>query len=126
MKKPKKPIKLGRYQLGHEMMEVVLTPGSESGAVDFHRHSKGASTTITIGIGCPLWEAYGTLLHEAMEVVSDISRLRYKNASSFNTSSDSYSFHMDHNQYSEVCAKVGAFLHDVMKDFNKAYKKHHA
>lgn len=117
--------KLGTYQLGHEWVDVQIDPSTKDAAV-FWVASQKKNTQIVIGINdSEFWEVYGSLLHEAFEAVADTQRLRYKHASSFAKCSDAFLFVMDHRQYTEVCARVGAFIESVHDDLKKAYDKHY-
>lgn len=123
----KESFKLGTYQLGYEWIDVRLDPTSGDGSVTWDSTVRPKMrTTITVGIhNKSLWKAYDILTHEVMEEAAMRLRLRYKHTDIYGTTSDSYSFHMNHEEFTQLASHVGAFICELMKDFNKAWKRCH-
>lgn len=87
--------------------------------------SRDPSTKMEIGMGeRNIRESWGTLIHEAMELLMADECVRFKKTDLFSSdASDSFWFLFNHNQFTEITAKLGWFLYNVAPDFNKAYQK---
>lgn len=122
MKKFIKTLKLG----GHIVDLYVLTD-YEGGKWAFPSFGSLKHNEIIIGIDQQYWDdCLAVLLHETFEFVADELLLRYRTTNNYcPRASDTVSFSMDHNQFSELCARSASFLQDAVPLVNDAWKKHH-
>lgn len=63
-------------------------------------------------------------MHETMEAVMADLELRYKVAGRLcPNSSDNYMFMFDHSDFTEIAARVGAFVSEAGAEFSKAVER---
>lgn len=117
------PFKICRTQCGWRPVEVWAMPDLRGGNYTMEV-DRDPSTRIEIGMDeRNIREAWGTLVHEAMELILSDECVRFKKTDLFEPNcSDSFWFIFNHNQFTEACAKLGWFLYNAAPEFNKAYK----
>jgi hypothetical protein len=122
----KTPYLLGTYPLGYQWVELYLIPDGYGGYFDSPT-VKGGLQKLGVGIADPDYgHVLSVMIHEVFESVSCDLMVRYKKSGAFcDTSSDTYHFHMNHNEFSEICSRVGHFIREVQLDLMVAHKKHH-
>lgn len=117
----KKEINIGQYNCGGRMVDLIGVLGQLGGSVEFNK----PVPEVRVGLGGDHWGmVVSVLLHEAQELTACDLRLRFRAACDWQVASDSYFFHFDHNQFSEVCARAGYFISQCLPALSKAYKKH--
>lgn len=68
-------------------------------------------------------DAFGVLTHEALEMVMADLNVLYRPCAFAPTASDTPIFVFNHNQHTEIAARLGFFLFDISVAFTKAYEK---
>lgn len=124
LKKPKyskkKKFLLYPYQIGYRKCNVNLDPTSSSGSFTLMAEGSG-DLEITVGLRSPSFgDCCGVLLHEIQEAILTDLRLRYC-PDQFVRASDSYYFFMNHNEFSEVCARAGEVMSFIIPDMRVAH-----
>ena len=116
------PFVIGTYQLGWRNIEVFADPTERGGAFYF-APEPGKLSRIRVGMDyAEIRDAWSVLQHEALEMLMADHGARYLKSGSFCAgASDAYSFYFDHNQLTEIAAKLGHFTFDVHDDFSAAW-----
>jgi hypothetical protein len=105
---------VGQFRLGPENVEVHLIPGSFGGNFCMAPEGGGVATIHLSDYGGKEPERLSeVLLHEAFELTAARMHLRYGNMPSSSRSSADYLFVMNHEQLTEVLARVGLFIHEA-------------
>jgi hypothetical protein len=130
MKAKSTRIKVGTYQLGYRWVDLFIERDSESGNFTwFPDNPSGpknpkSHAEIVVGVDGTEWAAWVVLVHEACEAIMSDMGLRFRPSNRYvERSSDLYTFHFDHNQFTEVAARLGALISDCRSDFVKSVKK---
>lgn len=112
---------VGTYQLGDEMVQLVLRDG---GGADFYERP-GDIPNPRMKIGADK-ESIGWLMdsvqHEAQERSMAVMRLRFRREDSYYVDSTSYVFVLTHEEFTEACHRAGMFLSACLPDMAKAWK----
>lgn len=113
---------IGSYQLGWRNLDLIADP-KECGGSFFFVPDKAALSRIRVGFDYPeIGQAWAVLYHEALELLMADAGLRYRQSGSYvPNASDAYLFHFDHNQFSEIAAKLAYFSLDAFPDFKAAW-----
>jgi hypothetical protein len=129
MRSPKnKLIKVGTYQLGYRWVDVFLDPKYSGGSFDFMPgwgpNDPKVHSEMIVGCDHAAWKSWGVLAHEAMEAVMSDMGLRFNATVRIcPNSSDNYTFIFDHAHFTEVAARVGAFISEAGAEFSRAVEK---
>jgi len=115
--------KIGTYQLGFQFCDVFADP-KETGGCFYWMPEGQERSRIRIGFDYDDIETpFSILVHETMEFLIEIQGGRFRPTSGFvRSASDVYRFFFDHNQMTEIAAKLGCFLWDIRKDFEAAFE----
>lgn len=116
----KRSTKVGTYRIGPGYVDLWVVSGEDGYCTTSDEHGK--RPRIEIGADGPWAQTVGTLLHEAVELVTIEMGLRYRPDPDYGNGQDAYAFHFAHPQFTELCARVGMFLTDALPAFSKAYK----
>lgn len=116
--------KLGEYQLGLNTVHVYTD--SESSCGSFTTFGRDNQHELTIGLNKRgAWgDVIGITLHELVEHEAVCMGLRFTKDPDFAGGSDGAWFHMNHEQFSEVIARAGIALSNIIPDLAAAYRKH--
>jgi len=115
---------LGVFTLGHENVRLVLRPGL-GGDFDTAPDDKGACIIRIGGDTKSKFRLISVLLHEVLEVSLHRLHARMAVSTDFTNSSDTFIFHMDHNQFSMACAMSADFITPALPVLEKAWRKWH-
>lgn len=119
-----RPFKLGTYQLGFQWVDLWVDPTNRDGAFEFHPDRK-SFCTVTVGIRSDGYaEVLGTLMHELLEATACDLGARYKRSGMFTESSDCYYFQMNHNDFTELCARAAYFISMCQVDLMTVHKRY--
>lgn len=115
--------KIGTYQLSHRYVDVFAEP-AHTGGWFYFMPEHGANARIRIGFDYEnADDPYCILVHEAMEFLIDEVGARFRPTSNFcQTASDLYVFYFNHNQMTDIAAKLGSFLLEIQEDFHAAFQ----
>lgn len=112
---------LGIYEFGFYKFKIYLDDGC-SGSFDV-APSEENIPFIKIGLNRKKWHhALDLLLHESMEAVMTLMRLRYYPDYDLSNSADQYVFHFNHPEFCNVSAYVAEGLASAAPDLYKEYK----
>lgn len=111
--------KVGRYELGTWTVTLYLNPNEGGGSFD----AVSDGIEIVVGGKRPWAGVVGVLVHEAMELCLSDMRARFKPDIDYADSADGYLFAMNHEQFSEACARVGIFVASCINDLCDAYRR---
>lgn len=116
-----KPQVIGNYEIGYEYVQLVLRDGV---GAEFYRLSEDITIpTIVVGADDDKWrEIVALLLHESFEFVADRLGCRYYPTNDIANNGAAHSFLLDHQQFSDCCAKVADFVAVALPDLQKAWK----
>lgn len=116
--------KIGTYQLGYRWVDLYYDPETTGG--NFTWVPKGKShSEMVIGFNYGYSDKpYGTLFHEALEAAAADVNGRFNREGFDGDASDVVVFMFDHNQHSEISARVSYFIKQCHEDFFKAWKAH--
>lgn len=118
-----KPKSLGFVNVGYDPVELQVDPGMSGGSV-FIPMGNGTPPTMTIGLDNDEWEAtLSVLIHEALEFALEKKNLRYEPSQDLGKDHAQYLFVMDHQQFSDACARVAVFLVQAQMRVYDAWKK---
>jgi hypothetical protein len=114
--------KVGTYNAGNIKFTVFLCPGIDGeGKIDptiVKVHHE-----LWLGADVDNWhEMVDTLLHEVGECLRAIFRYRYVLDSDYANLKRDCTFILNHNQYSDLCAREGMFLAECLPDLADAWK----
>jgi hypothetical protein len=113
---------IGTYQIGYRYVDVIADP-SVCGGSFYYMPDGTERSRMRIGLDYDtFFEVLSVVLHEATEFLLDEFRLRYRATNTFATrASDTFIFHFDHNEFTEVMARLATFLDDCLKDLRAAF-----
>ncbi|MFH0981894.1 MAG: hypothetical protein V2A79_10175 [Planctomycetota bacterium] len=113
---------VGSYNLGNEMVRLVLREGS--GADLYVQPGDLHYPRFKIGADADTWgEIVTCLLHEATEFVAMKLWVRYHPSPDIAHDNGAYLFVLTHTQFGETCGRVGDFPADCLPDLKAAWKK---
>jgi hypothetical protein len=119
-------IRVGTYQLGQRPAELFIDTSHDAGSVVCVPDKKDGHiplTRIVVGVkGVFLWSAWGTLVHEVMELSLSDHKTSYRLYGTFHSSTEERSFFLDHRVFTRVCDEVGNYLHECKADFDRAFR----
>ena len=123
------PIYLGAYQIGFRMAKVYVEDHC-GGASFWTLCSSGPDKDYArISVGCGseyYYKSLACLLHEAMEMIMGDLHVTYRKDGYFDqNASDMPHFHFHHNEFTEICARLGVFMARVEPDFKAAWQLMH-
>lgn len=114
---------IGTYQLGWRYCDVFAMP-TETGGSFYWMPEGHERSRIWVGFDYQDETPWAILCHEALEALIEDQGCRLRPTSSFvRTASDVYLFHFDHNQFTDIAAKLGCFIFAIKDDFEAASKK---
>lgn len=118
-------VKVGAYQLGYRPVELYIDPSHSGGSGDFVPGETGDKadkmSRIVVGVkDVPLWGAWGTLVHEVVEMSLCDHHASFVKAGVFHKSTEERSFFFDHRTFTRVCDESGNYLHRCKADFDRA------
>jgi hypothetical protein len=116
--------KLTTTDFGHFKADIYIRDGL--GGEFYSKYDGTALPRIVIGIDYERdeWDQLlNVLLHEVIECLLAISGLRFEQAPSTSWSTDRYTFHFDHPQFSEVISKASSGLVKIIPELKKAFVK---
>lgn len=117
---------LGTYQLGYRYVVVTLKLDDYGGSFSLNTADTKRSphASMTIGVAArSTSEAMEVAAHEAFEAATQETCCRFKQSSGYTEgASDTYWFVMNHNQMTEVMARVGNFIWQIGEDLDIAIK----
>lgn len=121
-------IRVGAYQLGYRPVELFIDTSNSGGSGDFVPGELGEKVTqmsrLVVGVkGVPLWGAWGTLVHEVVEMLLCDHHVSYSTSGVFHKSTEERSFFFDHRTFTRVCDESGNYLYRCKADFERAYRK---
>lgn len=128
--KKAKPIRVGVFDIGTEMVVLNLLPGESGG--DFRYYpNKNDRPEINVGLDHDRWrECVDVLIHEALEFIMERKELRFERTCKFNADHADYLFIFNHPEFTDACARLALFLTDalpkvatIFKSKRKAKKK---
>lgn len=121
---------VGIYQLGYRWVEVWLDPSTEGGNFTYlpgtcrDPKKEKSHSKITVGREDQLWSAWAILVHESLEFLLAEEGVRLRPTGHYSIgASDIYRFHFDHNQFTEVAARLGCFVYEVRPRFEATWRK---
>lgn len=119
---------IGSFKLGYENVQVYVTLGKGGGSSgNLCPKDTRQTGVITVAVDSRHWGfVIGDLLHEAGEY--QMVRQGFCKVPSLKTSEDSGDcmFVYSHAQFSEICARTGAFLAAVVPKLATVYNQLHA
>jgi hypothetical protein len=122
--KVKKRIHVGTYQLGFQWVDLWMDPKLSGGEFVSMPDGSKDRAKITVGVEGALWASWGILVHEVSEHILCELHVRFRPTNHYvNSASDLYHFAFNHNQFTELCARLGSFLCECRADFERAWKK---
>jgi hypothetical protein len=115
---------VGNYSISNRTIDLFAILDSFDGS--FALQENGVKTaTIEVGFKNKNWrQVFEVVLHEATEFAMSDVGLRFQPAPDFAYENGSYTFHMDHTQFSNICAKVSEFLTLALPDLFKVFDDH--
>lgn len=115
------PFKIGTYQLGYRWVDVFADPEKFDGSFFMHPGENKDHSEIRVGCAGQLDEPYAVLVHEVIEAACVDVGVRFIPSSVYvKSASDVYRFFFDHNQFTEIAARVSWFLWQCNTDFRAA------
>jgi len=119
-----KQISIGKFPLGHELVELFVMPDATDGEFYFCPDEKSIGQ-IAVGLNFKLWdECVSVLLHESFEYCADRMRLRFSHTGAISRSIDDIFIFMDHSQFCECCCRVSMFMVEALPVLSRHYKKY--
>lgn len=122
------PSLIGTYQLGWRYVDVIACPDETGGSFCWMPDGNERSR-IRVGFNYSAGEietVFAILVHEALEALIEDQNCRFRPTSTFvRCASDVYVFHFDHNQFTDIAAKLGVFLWEIREDFKAAFELVH-
>lgn len=111
---------VGRYPLLYGLIDVYFEEGSGG-----RFHAKGPQDIPTIFIGRDQdWEqVVEVLIHEAMEMKLDSLQCRYIASFCSGYDQSSFTFIMDHSQFTDVCERVSTLLVGCYEQLKEKYNQ---
>jgi hypothetical protein len=118
---------VGTYQLGWRWVDLVIDPNRRGGSFEMRTGTEfdkeHPRPLMVIGGEYSVSDAYEVLVHEALEFVACEAGTRFRSTHAYATSaSDVYMFMFDHNQLTEIAARVGNFIWQVKEDLEAGIK----
>lgn len=111
-------IKVGKYSLGFDNVDLYANPKGMGGA--FWNRTK----RIEVGIDYPVWnEVVNVVLHESLEYLLFRGGYRFINDLKETGDAGDYTFLFDHPGLSRLCKQQSYFLTYAMYDLNKVWRK---
>jgi hypothetical protein len=108
---------IGTYQLGWRFCDVFAMP-TETGGSFYWMPEGHERARIWVGFDYQDETPWVILCHEALEALIEDQGCRFRPTSSFvRNASDVYQFHFDHNQFTDISAKLGCFIFAIKDDF---------
>ncbi len=105
---------VGQFKLGPENVEVRLLPGSFGGSFQLAPPEGGVAVIhLSDYAGKEPDRVTEVLLHEAFELAAARLHLRFGNMPAMSRSSADYLFVMNHEQFTEVVARVALFMYEA-------------
>lgn len=117
-----KPFLIGRYQLGWRMVNLWAEPELLGGNFNLCRNRQDAQIHIGMDHRDPA-EVFAVLCHEVWEMVMDELCCALTPKAFEPNASDTYQFHFNHNQHTEISSRASYFVWQCMDDFKKAHAK---
>lgn len=120
-----KPIHVGYYQAGlHDSVEIRLVSGING--YFSCAPAKGKVAVIELGIDTPYQsDLYNVALHEITEWTMAKLMHRYAPTGTRGTDAAEYTFHFNHVQFTEICARVAMVLNYCMPDIVTHWRRYH-
>lgn len=113
---------VGVFSIGFEDCQLVLREGT--GAEFYNCPGVGECPRIKVGADVKLWrEVVANVLHEAMECYFNRLRCRYDCSYDLAQDHAGYLFVASHPEFSDACARVGAFLSEALPALRSEWKK---
>jgi len=123
MSKPTQHL-VGTYRLGLTNVELYGTTTDYGGSFYFTPDDK-ALPRMKVSFLYQYWrEVVAVLLHESLEFLCAQKGVRVVPCGHWMQSSDLYSFHFDHSQFSLMMEDQGDFLAHSLPDLHKVWQKH--
>lgn len=115
--------KIGTYQLGYRWVDLFADPEEMGGNFFFMPDDTYSHSRIRVGFRYEcIDDCWCVLFHEAMEAIITEMECRYKPTSCYiSGASDIYRFYFDHNQFTEIAARLAMFIKACIKDFEAAF-----
>jgi len=113
---------VGVYEFGYDQVQIVLREGT--GGEFWMIPEKGSLPRIKIGADCELWrQVIEVFFHEAFEIAMTRSQLRYRQHDAMGMGHDGYIFFFNHNQFTDLCSRVGELSANALPDLSRAWGK---
>lgn len=124
MKKIETDYKIGEYQLGWRMVDLFVMPFETGGW--FNCCHNGSPAQMHIGLNYDaMYKVHQVVVHEAHELAMCDQGCSFKRNDAYvDNASDCYQFIMDHNQFTEVCARAGFFLYNTLNPLTAEWRKY--
>jgi hypothetical protein len=115
---------VGTYQLGYRYVDLYLEPDSLGGSFQLNSGDPAKQRHATMTLGADhdcMSDLMEVAAHETFEAACQELGCRFKPCTVYvANASDVYYFHLDHNQMSEITARVGNFLWQIGPDLQAA------
>lgn len=113
---------LGTFSIGFDPVGLFVDPKDSGGS--FIIPLDGTLPQITVGLENDTWaETLSVLIHEAMEFALEKKNCRYEPSQDLGRDHAHYLFCLDHQQFSDACARVAVFLDQAQGRVEAAWKK---
>lgn len=113
---------VGTYELGSEMVQLVLREGD--GGEFYFLPGDQPCPRIKIGADYKLWaDVVHVLLHESFEFCAARLACRWWQSDLDTQDHSQYLFALDHRQFDECCCRTAGFLTRALPDLATAWKK---
>ena len=112
---------VGIYEIGLDQIQLVIREGT--GGEFYFVPEKGALGRIKVGADNSWHQVVSALMHEAFEMQMTRSHCRFDPAPDYGRDHSSYLFVMNHPMFSDITARVAAFMADSMPDLSRACSK---
>lgn len=115
---------LGKYQLGSYMVKLYVRP-KDCGGYFYTHFSTDELPHMSIGLDYGTFgQVMGVLTHEASEFAAGEENVVYRKSGTWApNASDAYYFNFNHNEFTEICSKVGCFLSMAGPHIEKEWQK---
>lgn len=115
--------KIGTYQLGYRWVDLFADPKETGGSFYLMPDDTPSHARIRIGFDYrEIDHPWCNLFHEVMEFVIAGIGCRCKPTGHYiEGCSDIYTFHFNHNEFTEIAAQVGMFIKNCKADFEAAW-----
>lgn len=118
-------IRLGEFCIGNRPFLLFAIPALAGGSVEWFPQRNESIGEICIGLDREHWEdVLAVAVHETMETAIAEVGCRFKPTPDYAYASDGFVFHMDHNHFSEACARAANFLAGGVPKLLDAYQKY--